>query len=401
MDLEEIKGLELDLIYRNNIKIRSVMKHKHLIYSLRLIGILALIMILALVLWQFGIGRENILMLFGVGVLLVVYFTNGYQYGIIASIVSLMIFNYRYTVPVGTFLVSESDDFIILIFFLIFSLITSNLASRFQKQLEVAKRNEQLAKELSLEQERIQFAMEKEQMRSSLLRSISHDLRTPLTGISGASNLIVEAAGKLDVESIRSLARDINEQTDWLIQLVENILNMTKIESGNLLPEKKPEAAEDVINNAVTYVKSRLKQRRLLVVIPDEVIFAPMDGKMIVQVLVNLLDNAIKHTQEDGWISVNAWKEEDKVWFSVTDNGSGIQEQYLDIIFEEFVTFRPGSQDTGKGIGLGLTICKAIIAAHGGQIQGENMKDGGAKFSFWLPAGKDKNYGERSYNSDC
>lgn len=141
-------------------------------------------------------------------------------------------------------------------------------------------------------------------MRSNLLRSISHDLRTPLTGIAGASSLIAESGDKMDRESIVSLGKDINEQADWLIQLVENILNMTKIDSGKLVVEKKPEAVEDVINNALSYVKGRRKQRRVEIDIPEEMLLVEMDGKMIVQVIINLLDNAIKHTKEDGFIRI-------------------------------------------------------------------------------------------------
>lgn len=108
----------------------------------------------------------------------------------------------------------------------------------------------------------------------------------------------------MDRESIVSLGKDINEQADWLIQLVENILNMTKIDSGKLVVEKKPEAVEDVINNALSYVKGRRKQRRVEIDIPEEMLLVEMDGKMIVQVIINLLDNAIKHTKEDGFIRI-------------------------------------------------------------------------------------------------
>lgn len=332
-----------------------------------------------------GIGKENILMLFIVGVLLVAYCTNGYQYGVIASIVSVMVFNYLFTEPVRTFSISNQDDVILLIFFLVAALISSNLTVRFRNQVEVARKNEQLAEQLTMEQERIKFAMEKEQMRSNLLRSISHDLRTPLTGIAGASSLIAESGDKMDRESIVSLGKDINEQADWLIQLVENILNMTKIDSGKLVVEKKPEAVEDVINNALSYVKGRRKQRRVEIDIPEEMLLVEMDGKMIVQVIINLLDNAIKHTKEDGFIRIKTEAAPEGVWFSVEDNGTGIEEVIKDRIFDEFVTFRPVNRDTGKGIGLGLAICKAIVTAHGGTIEALNREEGGACFRFYLP----------------
>lgn len=360
-------------------------KNKHVIYGIRMIVIMLAITMFSILLNQMGIGKENVLMLFIVGVLLVAYCTNGYQYGIIASLISVMSFNYLFTEPLRTFTISRRQDVILLVFFLVAALISSNLTVRFQKQVKVARENEQLAKQLSIEQERIRFAMEKEQMRSGLLRSISHDLRTPLTGIAGASNLIIEAGEQLDRESIVSLARDINDQADWLIQLIENILNMTKIDSGKLVIEKKPEAVEDVINNAITHVKSRCQNRSIEIMVPDDVFIISMDGKAIVQVLINLLDNAIKHTEENGMIRIRVYRQERMVWFCIEDNGSGIEETVKDHLFEEFVTFRPVSQDTGKGIGLGLPICKAIVTAHGGSMMAENRDEGGARIQFSLP----------------
>lgn len=361
------------------------MVKKHSVYVLRMAAILMITCLLSFLLDRSGIGRENILMLFIVGVLMVAYVTNGYQYGILASLVSMMSFNFLFTEPVRTFSISRQDDVIMLIFFLATALISSNLTVRFQKQVKVARENEQLARQLSLDQERIQFAMEKEQMRSRLLRSISHDLRTPLTGIAGASSLIAEKGNVLERENIISLAKDISVQSDGLIQMVENILNMTKIESGNLVIEKNPEAVEDIISNAMINVKSRRQSRRIRVEVDEAVFMVPMDGKMMVQVLTNLLDNAIKHTEEDGEILIRVTREQGKVWFYVEDNGTGIDEKEKERLFEEFVTFRPVSQDTGKGIGLGLAICRAIVTAHGGTISVENRPEGGAKFFFSLP----------------
>ena len=171
------------------------MKNKHVIYGIRMVMIMLAITMFSILLNQMGIGKENVLMLFIVGVLLVAYCTNGYQYGIIASLISVMSFNYLFTEPLRTFTISRRQDVILLLFFLVAALISSNLTVRFQKQVKVARENEQLAKQLSIEQERIRFAMEKEQMRSGLLRSISHDLRTPLTGIAGCKRRALQAHG--------------------------------------------------------------------------------------------------------------------------------------------------------------------------------------------------------------
>lgn len=370
-------------------------------YILRLTGIMAVTTALSFALNIIGIGKENTLMLFIVGVLLVAYSTNGYQYGIIASIVSVMAFNYLFTEPIRTFSISNQNDVILLIFFMLAALISSNLTVRFQKQLKVSRENEELARKLSAEQEKIKYAMEKEQLRSQLLRGISHDLRTPLTVIAGASNLIAESDGRLEDENIVSLAKDISNQAEWLIRMIENILNMTKIDSGNFLIDKKPEAVEDVINNAVTNVKGRIAERKIAVDIPKDVLMVEMDGKMIVQVFVNLLDNAIKHTDEDGEIYIRVGHEEGKITFSVEDNGTGISSEIREHIFDEFVTGPRGTQDAAQGIGLGLAICKAIVNAHGGEIRAENGNRGGAVFSFSIPYKELMDYGEGYYNSGC
>ena len=130
------------------------MKNKHVIYGIRMIVIMLAITMFSILLNQMGIGKENVLMLFIVGVLLVAYCTNGYQYGIIASLISVMSFNYLFTEPLRTFTISRRQDVILLVFFLVAALISSNLTVRFQKQVKVARENEQLAKQLSLEQER-------------------------------------------------------------------------------------------------------------------------------------------------------------------------------------------------------------------------------------------------------
>lgn len=373
------------------------MKEKRIKYTIRAIAIMLLSTVISSIFNSLGIGKENTLMVFIVGVLVVAYFTNGYQYGIMASVIGVLAFNYLFTEPLHSFAMTEKNDVILMAFFLIASLISSNLTVRFQKQVKVAQENEQLARKLSIEQERIKFAMEKEQMKSNMLRSISHDLRTPLTGIAGASSLISASEGKMDQKSIIRLATDINEQAEWLIRLVENILSMTKIDSGKLMIEKSSEVVDDVVNDAVAHVVGIRDNRKLIIHIPEEVVLVPMDGKMIVQVLINLLDNAVKHTSLHGIISVDVRKEADKVWFHIKDNGTGIEESIMDKVFDDFVTFRKVSSDAGKGIGLGLTICKAIIHAHGGEIYAENNaknnaengaennSEQGAEFRFYLP----------------
>lgn len=443
---------------------------------------------------RMGIDKENVLMVLIVGVLIVTALTRGYRFGIIASFVSVMVFNYFFTVPLRTFAISDSNDIVLIFFFLLASVISSSLTARFQRQLLISQKNEQTAKllyevtqrllnvagesnivrqgiccikeytgcdsiidlhqsnhtyssdNISLqgseksielvisglvkelgtlkvffnnssqnieqkwlvetvaaqigialdrelvynERENIRIAMEKEHLKSNLLRSISHDLRTPLTGIAGASSYILQRGQNLDQEIIRQLVGDINEQAVWLTTLVENMLSMIRIDSGKLEIKKEIEVVNDVVNEAVSHVIG-LAERSFRLVLPAGLITAPMDGKMIVQVLVNLLSNAVNHTPHNCPIELSVSQTEDHVEFSVEDGGAGIDPSIKDNLFDAFVTSGKIGADGKKGIGLGLTICKAFVQAHGGSIEASGSRLGGTQFIFRLPVSEVRN----------
>lgn len=239
------------------------------------------------------------------------------------------------------------------------------------------------------EREQIRVDIEREHVKSSLLRSIGHDLRTPLTGIVGASAYVREKSSTLDRNDIRQLAADIHEQAVWLGDLVENILNMTRIDDGKLVINKQMEVIDDIVNEAVAHV-SGLSGRPFGMVLPPEVIAIPMDGKMIVQVLVNLLNNSVNHTPKDCSIELSVTQKGEFIEFSVADGGDGIDPALKDKLFEAFVTSGKTGADGKKGIGLGLSICKVVIEAHGGAITTGTSRFGGALFTFTLPHGEGK-----------
>ncbi|WP_375372904.1 sensor histidine kinase [Clostridium sp. CF012] len=236
------------------------------------------------------------------------------------------------------------------------------------------------------ERENTRTAMEREHLKSNLLRSIGHDLRTPLAGIAGASSYIVQRGERLDRESIERLAKDINEQAVWLTTLVENILNMTRIDNDKLEVNKQVEVVDDVVSEAVSHVVG-LNERPLNIILPKEVIAVPMDGKMIVQVLVNLLDNAVKHTSKNCPIELVVIEKGGYVEFNVADGGMGTGNDISinEKMFDSFVTSGKIGADGKKGIGLGLAICKAVVKAHGGNITTGISHLGGALFTFTLP----------------
>lgn len=225
-----------------------------------------------------------------------------------------------------------------------------------------------------------------ERYRGNLLRAISHDLRTPLSGIMGTSEMLMDMTEKNDGRY--ALAEGIHKDADWLHSLVENILSLTRLQDGRLTLDKQMEAVEEVIGSAVNHVMQRSSEHEITVHIPDEPLFVPMDAKLIVQMLVNLLDNAVKHTQPQNEIAVTVTKndETEQAVFSVADRGSGIAAADLPNIFQMFYTTHGKQADAQRGVGLGLAICEAIVTAHGGTIEGHNRSDGqGAEFIVTLP----------------
>lgn len=224
---------------------------------------------------------------------------------------------------------------------------------------------------------------ERERYRSSLLRAISHDLRTPLSGIMGTSEMIMGMTEKSDHRY--ELAQEIREDADWLHSLMENILNLTRLEDNSHALKKQPEAIEEIIAVTLDRFEKRSRGHELTVNIPDELMLVPMDAKLIVQVLMNLLDNSLKHTTQGQEISLSVEKQGDCACFTVADRGTGILPEDLPYIFQMYYTSSKESADSKKGMGLGLAICSAVVKAHGGKITAENRPGGGAKFTFTLP----------------
>lgn len=239
--------------------------------------------------------------------------------------------------------------------------------------------------QLRRSQEESRMEMEKEKLRNNLLRSISHDLRTPLTGIAGSASFLMESLDELDRDTVISLLGDIGNDAIWLNNMVENLLNMTRIQDGRLLIQKQDEVVDDIVSEACGRVSRQQREHRLSIQMPDELLLVPMDGKLMVQVLVNLLDNAYKHTRPDSQILLRVSRLKDKAVFEVSDNGGGIPEALLPHIFESFVSSRSQTSDSARGVGLGLSICKSVVEAHGGEMTAQNNAHGGATFRFTLP----------------
>jgi two-component system sensor histidine kinase KdpD len=238
---------------------------------------------------------------------------------------------------------------------------------------------------LSDEQRHILIESEKEKMRSNLLRAISHDLRTPLTGILGASSTILENGDSIDKVMHNKLLLNIKEDSQWLIRMVENLLSVTRINEGTMNVSKSPEAVEEIVAEALSRIKKRFINRKITVKVPTIFLLVPMDGTLIEQVLINLLENAIKHSPEDSLVEVEVKKNGNFAVFEVIDYGEGIAEQDLPYLFEGYISNEKHSTDSARGMGVGLSICMSIIKAHNGKMEAVNKKSGGAIFRFMLP----------------
>jgi two-component system sensor histidine kinase KdpD len=237
-------------------------------------------------------------------------------------------------------------------------------------------------------QQRIKYHEEiaQERYRGNLLRSISHDLRTPLAGIMGASEMLMNMTPKDDRRY--PLMEGIHKDADWLYSLVENILSLTRLQDGKLVLNQEQEAAEEVIGAAIRHISRHHPEYEIAVNAPDELLLVPMDAKLIRQVLINLLDNAVKHAEPEDEIRVAVTKDVDNncAVFSVRDSGEGIAPADLPDIFQIFYTSRSKHADAHPGIGLGLAICDAAVKAHGGSITARNRLDGpGVEITFTLP----------------
>ena len=240
--------------------------------------------------------------------------------------------------------------------------------------------------EITEEKAKVRETMERERERANLLRAISHDLRTPLSGIMGTSEILMDMTVKDDKRQV--LLKGIYQDAAWLRDLVENILSLTRLQDGKVVVHKEMEAMEEVIGSAVSHIEKSFEDRHITVETPLSFVLVPMDAKLIEQVIYNLLDNAVKHTKKDEEIKITLDYSSSYAICSCIDSGEGLEDEDIPNLFNLFYTSKTRSSDAKKGIGLGLTICKTVVEAHGGTIFGENRTDSrGAKFVFTLPLG--------------
>ncbi len=236
------------------------------------------------------------------------------------------------------------------------------------------------------EQQEASVLTETEKIKNSLLRSISHDLRTPLTGIIGSSGTLLENLDDLPKEVQIKLIQGIQRDSEWLLNMIENILSITKVQGNNMRIEKTDELVEEAVEEAVLNFRKYFPEAKVTVKQSNHSIWVPMDIMLISQVLTNLLENTQRHAQNHkSDVIIEVIEYEDYVSFAVQDNGPGMEAHVLENLFRCSDSLDSPYNDSSKGWGIGLSICKTIINAHGGEIKAANLPEGGAQFTFTLP----------------
>lgn len=326
--------------------------------------------------FQVAGSTVNVVMFYSVAILLIPRFTNGYLPGIAASLLSVLCVNYIFTYPYMELNFILAGYPVTFLCMLVISVAMSAVSSHLKQQ-----------KKILAERDRMLMEAEKEKMRANLLRAVSHDLRTPLTGIIGSSSSYLENEGVLSDGEKRAMVAHIREDAHWLLNMVENLLTVTRIQNGCANVSKSLEPVEEVMEEAFSRLKKRIPDAAIRMHAPEEFCMIPMDAILIEQVLINLMENALFHARSAKPAECSARITEDQVIFSVRDYGVGVAEEKLETIFDGVSQAESGATDSHKGMGIGLSICKTIIAAHGGTIFACNREEG-AEFCFTLPRGK-------------
>ena len=340
------------------------------------VGLFTVTTLICVLLQRFGTSSESpgqnetyVPLVYVLCVLLVSLLTDGYLCGTVVSVLSVFAVNYVFTYPYMNFNFTLSGYPLTFLTMLAVSLTVNTLTATLKRQ------------------ERIRMEAESERMRANLLRAISHDLRTPLTAISGSAVTLLENENLPDWQK-KQLLGSINADAEWLIRMVENLLSVTRIDGAKVEVVKTPTVLDELIDSVLMKFSKKHPNQKVITQIPDEFVDIPMDSLLIEQVLLNLLENAVFHAKGMTELTLSVSLVGDKAVFEVADNGCGIPEDALQKIFTGSYEKSAAPVDgTRSNMGIGLSVCAAIVKAHGSEITAENRKGGGAVFRFALERG--------------
>ncbi len=305
-------------------------------------------------------------MIFVLGVFLVSWRTQGYFWGIAASLISVLAVNYAFTYPYWAFDLISPECIASAVVMLIVATMTGTLTTRLKKQ------------------EKVKAEAETERMRGNLLRAVSHDLRTPLTAIYGACSAMMENYDTFSREKHLKMLAGVSADAQWLVRMVENLLSITRIDAGDVELKKQDTVLEELVDALLVKFRKHYPGQKVQVSLPEEFLLIPMDAILIEQVLMNLLENAVFHAKgmKNLWLRVE--RNQHLVIFRVEDDGEGIPEDRLPRLFTTHLGGDTPSDSSRSSMGIGLSVCSTIVKAHGSRIYAQNRPEGGACFYFAL-----------------
>ena len=305
-------------------------------------------------------------MVFVLAVFLISVYTDGYVWGVVASLIGVLAVNFAFRSPYFAFNFTLPENLFSGMAMLVVSIMTSTLTTRIKKQ------------------EQLRMESETEKMRANLLRAVSHDLRTPLTSIYGSCSTVIDNYDSLGREQKIKLLSEACADAQWLNRMVENLLSVTRIDSEKVSVKKTPTVLEELIDTVLVKFKKTHPGVNINVELPDDFIVIPMDSMLIRQVLTNLLENAVLHAEGMTKLTLRVFTLGNRAVFEVADNGCGIPKERLRTLFTGTLPSESGADSGKHGMGIGLSVCAAIIKAHGGEIKAESKPGEGTAIRFWL-----------------
>ncbi len=343
------------------------MKKRYLKDGLFCIAVLVSCFGLNLLLQEWFHFQAMIPTVFVLGVFIISWRTQGYVWGIASSLISVLAVNFAFTYPYFSFDLITPESVTSAVVMLLVAIVTGTLTTQLKRQ------------------QQIKVEMEKERMRGNLLRAVSHDLRTPLTSIYGASATVRENYHALTEAQQLALLEDIQEDAQWLIRMVENLLSVTRIDGEKVKVTKTPTPLEELIDTVLVKFQKRYPDQAVQLELPEEFVSIPVDPILIEQVLINILENAILHARGMEHLTLSVTCREHTACFAIRDDGCGIAPDRLENLFTGYLDRQDTVTDGSRNnMGIGLSVCATIIKAHGSEITARNLPEGGAEFTFTL-----------------
>ena len=316
------------------------------------------------------VADTNILMFYLLAVLWVAT-RQRRRVAIVASVLSVAAFDFCFVPPFFVFEVADHQYLITFAVMLITAFVISTLTGRIQKESVAAREAWERA--------------EAEFLRNTLLSAVSHDLRTPISGITGAVTTLIDVGHKLSEASRTELLETIAAESERMEHRITKLLDMTRLDASGPSVAGEWQHIQEVVGSALRSLKKRLGNRRVQTHIPSDLPLVYIDGVAIEQVIFNLTDNALEHTPAQSSIEIDASASAAELIVTVADHGPGLPAGYEKRVFDKFFRAAPAGAGSGRGLGLGLAICKGIVTAHGGTITAANRAEGGAVFRVALP----------------